>query len=52
MIPVKRLNHAVLYVSDLDRAVAFTRASLGWTSSPVKDAWRFFEPKAPTITTT
>ena len=30
MIPVKRLNHAVLYVRDLDRAVEFYRAAFGF----------------------
>jgi len=30
MIPVKRLNHAVLYVRELDRAVAFYRAAFGF----------------------
>src|SRR5262245_60193134 len=29
MIPVKRLNHAVLYVSDLDRAVGFYHRLFG-----------------------
>ena len=29
-IPVRRLNHAVLYVSDLDRAVAFYRDLFGF----------------------
>ena len=30
MIPVKRLNHAVLYVRELDRAVEFYRAAFGF----------------------
>jgi catechol-2,3-dioxygenase len=30
VIPVKRLNHAVLYVRDLDRAVEFYRAAFGF----------------------
>ena len=30
MIPVKRLNHAVLYVRDLDRAVEFYGAAFGF----------------------
>lgn len=30
MIPVKRLNHAVLYVRELDRAVDFYRAAFGF----------------------
>ncbi len=30
MIPVKRLNHAVLYVRDLDRAVEFYRTAFGF----------------------
>ena len=30
MIPVKRLNHAVLYVQDLDRSVAFYRDAFGF----------------------
>ena len=31
MIPVKRLNHAVLYVRELDRAVAFYREAFDMT---------------------
>ena len=30
MIPVKRLNHAVLYVRDLDRSVEFYRTAFGF----------------------
>lgn len=30
MIPVRRLNHAVLYVRDLDRSVAFYREAFGF----------------------
>lgn len=30
MVRVKRLNHAVLYVSDLDRSVAFYRRAFGF----------------------
>ena len=30
MIPVRRLNHAVLYVQDLDRSVAFYREAFGF----------------------
>ena len=30
MIPVKRLNHAVLYVQDLDRSVEFYKAAFGF----------------------
>lgn len=30
MIPVKRLNHAVLYVQDLDRSVEFYRRAFGF----------------------
>jgi len=30
VIPVKRLNHAVLYVQDLDRSVAFYRDAFGF----------------------
>ena len=30
MIPVTRLNHAVLYVRDLDRSVAFYRRAFGF----------------------
>ena len=29
-MPVHRLNHAVLYVRDLDRSVAFYRDALGF----------------------
>jgi catechol-2,3-dioxygenase len=29
-VPVQRLNHAVLYVRDLERSVAFYRAALGF----------------------
>jgi catechol-2,3-dioxygenase len=31
MVPVRRLNHAVLFVSDLDRAVAFYEEAFGFT---------------------
>ena len=31
MIPVRRLNHAVLYVRDLEKSVAFYRDVLGFT---------------------
>ena len=30
MIPVRRLNHAVLYIRDVDRAVAFYREAFGF----------------------
>ena len=30
MIPVKRLNHAVLYVRDAERAAAFYREAFGF----------------------
>ena len=29
-IPVQRLNHAVLYVRDLDRSLAFYRMAFGF----------------------
>lgn len=32
-MPIKRLNHAVLYVRDVDRSVAFYTDVLGFTSS-------------------
>ena len=31
MIPVKRLNHAVLYVADLERSVEFYKSHFGFT---------------------
>src|SRR4249920_4274581 len=37
-IPVRRLNHAVLYVRDVERSVAFYRDVLGL--EPVHDDWR------------
>ena len=30
MIPVRRLNHAVLYIRDVDRSVAFYREAFGF----------------------
>ena len=39
MIPVTRLNHAMLYVRDLDRSVTFYREAFGmvevWRDGPV-----------------
>ena len=37
-IPVRRLNHAVLYVRDVERSVSFYRDVLGL--EPVHDDWR------------
>ena len=37
-IPVRRLNHAVLYVRDVERSVAFYRDVLGL--EPVHDDWK------------
>ena len=37
-IPVRRLNHAVLYVRDVERAVVFYRDVLGL--EPVHDDWK------------
>jgi catechol-2,3-dioxygenase len=37
-IPVRRLNHAVLYVRDVERSVAFYRDVLGL--EPVHDSWK------------
>lgn len=37
-IPVRRLNHAVLYVRDVERAVSFYRDVLGL--EPVHDGWK------------
>jgi catechol-2,3-dioxygenase len=40
MIPVQRLNHAVLFVSDLDRAVAFYREAFGFSVVALEPQFR------------
>ena len=44
-IPVQRLNHAVLYVSDLDRAVAFYRGLFGFEIAAREGPMAFLRAK-------
>lgn len=46
-MPITRLNHAVLYVSDLDRAVGFYRDVLGFTTVPLDIPMRAAFLQAP-----
>ena len=41
MIPIRRLNHAVLYVSDLERSVAFYTAVFGFSIVARQDPMAF-----------